>query len=56
LLENLGDCKFSYWDGLAWQNSWSEDKGVLPRAIKINFKFSDETKEEEFVVNIPVSS
>lgn len=56
MLENLGDCKFSYWDGSTWQSSWSEDKGKLPRMIKINFKFSDEAKDQEFVVNIPVSS
>jgi hypothetical protein len=55
-LENLSDCRFSYWDGSSWQTSWDQNRGELPRMIKINFKFADETKEQEFLVNVPVSS
>lgn len=53
LLEGLSDYRFSYWDGGAWQSSWGKT-GQLPKAVKINFRFADETKEQEFVVNIPV--
>ena len=53
LLEGLSDWKFSYWDGGAWQNVWDKTE-QLPKAVKMNFRFADETKEEEFVVNIPV--
>lgn len=55
LLENLSDCRFSYWDGQTWQTDWNENLRQLPRMIKINFKFSDETKEQEFLMHIPVS-
>jgi len=55
-LEGLGECKFSYWDGSSWQTSWDKNRAGLPRMIKINFKFSDETKEQEFIANIPISS
>jgi len=54
-LEGLSTCRFSYWDGSAWQASWGEDKGGVPRMIKVNFQFSDETKEQEFIVHIPIS-
>ena len=53
LLEGLSDWRFSYWDGAAWQSAW-EETGQLPKAVKINFRFGDVQKEEEFVVNIPV--
>ncbi len=53
VLEGLGNCKFSYYDGAAWIDSW--DKTGLPRAIKITLKFNDETKERELSVNVPVS-
>ena len=54
LLEGLSDWRFSYWDGAAWQSAW-EETGQLPKTVKINFKFADETAEQEFIVNIPVS-
>jgi len=53
LLEDLSDWKFSYWDGLLWQNSWDR-ADQLPRQVKVNFKFAIDNKEQEFVVNIPV--
>ena len=53
LLEGLSDCRFSYWDGQTWKTDW-EKAEELPQMIKINFKFADETEEQEFVVNIPV--
>ncbi|MBI4972199.1 MAG: prepilin-type N-terminal cleavage/methylation domain-containing protein [Candidatus Omnitrophica bacterium] len=55
VLENLAACKFSYHDGAAWLESWDENKTGLPRAIKISFKFKDEDKERELLVNVPVS-
>ena len=54
----LGDisvCKFSYSDGTAWEDSWGQEKGSFPLAIKVSFRFRDEDKEREFVVNIPIS-
>ena len=54
LLEGLSDWRFSYWDGGAWQSAW-EETGQLPKTVKINFRFKDEQKEGEFVINIPVS-
>ena len=53
LLEGLSDCRFSYWDGQAWKTDWDKAE-ELPQMLKINFKFTDETKEQEFVANIPV--
>jgi len=53
LLEDLSEWKFSYWDGQNWQKSWSETNQI-PQMVKINFKFTNETKEEEFIANIPV--
>jgi type II secretion system protein J len=54
LLEGLSDWRFSYWDGRAWQSAWDKT-GQLPKSVKINFRFKDEQKEGEFVINIPVS-
>ena len=53
LLEGLSDWKFSYWGGGVWQSAWDKTN-QLPKAVKINFRFADETKEQEFVANIPV--
>lgn len=53
LLEGLSDWRFSYRDGGAWQSAWDKTD-QLPKTVKINFRFADETKEEEFVVNIQV--
>jgi hypothetical protein len=54
-LDKISDCQFSYSDGLAWKDTWSKDKGTHPTMVKITFRFSDETKERDFVVNIPLS-
>jgi len=53
-LDGLSVCKFSYSDGEVWQSFWDENSAKLPKAIKMNFKFKDEDKEREFVVNIPI--
>ncbi len=55
LLEGLSDCRFSYWDGQIWQVAWDESSQQLPQMVRINFKFIDETKEQEFLMRIPVS-
>lgn len=54
-LENIAECKFSYSDGTAWKDTWSKDNPNPPRIIKIDFKFKEEDKAHEFIVNIPVS-
>lgn len=54
-LEGLGGCVFSYSSGQAWLDLWDEKKGLIPRAIKVSFKYKGETKEKEFAVNIPIS-
>lgn len=54
-LKELSECSFSYSDGQTWKTDWDEDMGQLPRMIKISFKFRDENKERESVVNIPIS-
>ncbi|MGE5197003.1 MAG: type II secretion system protein GspJ [Deltaproteobacteria bacterium] len=54
-LDNLSKCGFAYSDGAKWKENWEEDTQQFPRAIKINFKFKDEDREHEFIVNIPVS-
>lgn len=54
LLSNLSGCRFSFWDGQTWQDTWQE--GGLPKTIKINFKFEDEKAEQEFIASIPVGS
>lgn len=51
----LSECNFSYSDGKDWKASWEQNSGQLPRLLKIDFKFKNETKERDFVVNIPVS-
>lgn len=53
LLEGLSEWKFSYWDGQIWQGSWDE-ADQLPETVKVNFKFTHDNKEQEFVVKIPV--
>jgi hypothetical protein len=53
-LEGIDVCRFSYFDGSAWLDRW-EEEGDLPRAVKINFRYRDESREREFVVNIPIS-
>lgn len=53
LLEDLSDWRFSYWDGGVWQSAWDKTD-QLPKTVKINFRFGDDKKEQEFVVNIPV--
>ena len=53
LLEDLSDWRFSYGDGQVWQGAWGETD-QLPKAVKINFSFGYDKKEQEFVVNIPV--
>lgn len=53
LLEGLSEWKFSYWDGQTWQASW-EKADQLPQTVKVNFKFANDNKEQEFVVKIPV--
>ena len=53
LLSNLSDCRFSFWDGQMWKNAWQETE-VLPKMLKINFKFKDEKIEQEFIASIPV--
>lgn len=54
-ISELSECKFSYSDGQTWKTTWEEKTGQVPRMIKIDFKFKNETKEREFVVNIPIS-
>jgi hypothetical protein len=54
-LQGIGDCKFSYSDGKAWQASWGQERGEFPTAIKVKYRFGDESQEREFVVNIPIS-
>jgi len=54
-LDSLSQCKFSYNDLGAWQDSWDEDMDHIPSAIKMSFKFKDEEQLREFVVNIPIS-
>lgn len=54
-ISGLGECKFSYSNGTSWSTYWDQGMGQLPRMIKINFKFSGDTKERELIVNIPVS-
>jgi len=54
-LENIVECKFSYSDGNIWQDSWSKENASPPRSIKISFKFKEDDKAHEFIVNIPVS-
>ena len=54
-LAGISDCKFSYSDGLTWETSWGEDKGHLPLAIKVSFRFKDEDRQRESVVKIPIS-
>lgn len=54
-MENLGECVFSYSDGAAWKDSWSKTLSEPPMMIKVDFKFKDEDKRRQFVVNIPVS-
>ena len=54
-LEGLTNCNLSYSDGQAWTNSWDANKGQIPRAVKINFKFQGEDKLREFIVNIPTN-
>jgi len=53
LLEDLSECKFSYWDGQTWKTSWDK-VNQLPQQVKMNFRFGDDKKEQEFAVNIPV--
>jgi prepilin-type N-terminal cleavage/methylation domain-containing protein len=54
-LSNISSCGFSYSDGENWQPTWEETRPQFPQAVKINFKFNDETSEREFIVTIPVS-
>ncbi len=54
-LDKLADCKFSYNDGTAWKDAWDKDTGSHPNMVKITFRFNDEEKMRNFVVNIPVS-
>lgn len=54
-LADLIECRFSYSDGKTWQENWDENKAVPPRMIKLIFKFKEENKEREFLVNIPIS-
>jgi|GEM_PF-2405423 len=54
-LSNLSECRFSYSDGLTWKESWDENTLQFPKAIKMTYKFQDEDKQREFVVNIPIS-
>ncbi|MDD4940067.1 MAG: type II secretion system protein GspJ [Candidatus Omnitrophica bacterium] len=53
LLEGLSYWTFTYWDGQAWQNTWPQPQ-ELPRMVKVNFKFEDDNKDQEFAVNIPI--
>ena len=53
LLEGLSDWRFSYWDGQTWQSSWSKID-QLPKTVKIDFRFGEDKKEQEFLVNIPI--
>jgi prepilin-type N-terminal cleavage/methylation domain-containing protein len=54
-LNNISSCSFSYSDGENWRQQWEETRPQFPRAVKINFKFNDETNEREFIVTIPVN-
>jgi hypothetical protein len=54
-LDRLAECRFSYYDGTAWKDSWDKDSASHPSMVKVVFRFNDETKEREFEVNIPVS-
>ena len=54
-LNDIGPCSFSYSDGENWKQAWEESQPQFPRAVKINFKFNDETNGREFIVTIPVS-
>jgi len=53
-LDNLSSCVFSYSDGVDWLASWDDAK-KFPKAIKIDFKFKDDDRNREFIVNIPLS-
>jgi len=53
LLEDLSEWKFSYWDGQDWQSSWTKTN-QLPQMVKVNFKFTTDNKEQEFIENIPI--
>lgn len=53
-LADISACKFSYSDGQTWQTSWDESRGQLPVALKVDYRFRDEDKDREFMVNIPI--
>ncbi len=53
-LAGLDECLFSYSDGSSWKAVWNQQDGV-PRAVKLKFKFKDDTQEHEFLTNIPIS-
>ncbi len=55
-IAGLSECKFNYNNGSAWSDSWDQSLGQLPRRIKIDFKFTGESKTRELIVNIPVSN
>jgi hypothetical protein len=54
-LEGLSECRFSYSDGSTWKSDWDENLKDVPRMIRLVFKFKDEEKVRELVVNVPVS-
>lgn len=54
-LEKLSNCQFMYYDGELWKDTWDATTEHVPRMIKIIFAYQNETKQREFVVNIPVS-
>jgi hypothetical protein len=53
-LADLGECSFSYSDGADWLAEWSGDLKQPPCAVKIVFRFKDESQIKEFMVRIPV--
>ena len=49
LSDNISELAFSYFDGLAWTDTWSsdKDKGIsLPKAVKIKIKVEDKKAKE----------
>ena len=49
LSENISELEFSYFDGVAWTDTWNSDQSLgvgLPKAVKIKIKVEDKKSKE----------